>query len=182
MNVHKMRRAAQALTEDECVEVLRRGTAGVLALAGGPDEWPYAVPLSYAYRDGAVTFHGAMEGHKHELIAANPNASFCVIDADEVVPADYTTRYHGRGIQRRPPRGVPRGDFPLGWQDPRPAPARGAHDRQGVRRPDARAPCRRPLPRRGRGLGAAGVYWIEASGERPRHLTIQGDVFLDLVR
>lgn len=93
MNVHKMRRAAQALTEDECVDVLRRGTAGVLALAGGPDEWPYAVPMSYAYRDGVVTFHGAMEGHKHELIAANSNASFCVIDADEVVPADYTTRY-----------------------------------------------------------------------------------------
>ena len=93
MNVHKMRRAAQALTEDECVEVLLRGTGGVLALAGGPDEWPYAVPLSYAYRDGVITFHGAMEGHKHELIAANPNASFCVIDADEVVPADYTTRY-----------------------------------------------------------------------------------------
>ena len=38
MNVHKMRRAAQALTEDECVEVLFRGTGGVLALAGGPDE------------------------------------------------------------------------------------------------------------------------------------------------
>ena len=93
MNVHKMRRAAQALTEDECVEVLLRGTGGVLALAGGPDEWPYAVPMSYAYRDGIVTFHGAMEGHKHELIAANSNASFCVIDADEVVPADYTTRY-----------------------------------------------------------------------------------------
>ena len=74
MNVHKMRRAAQALTEDECVDVLRRGTAGVLALAGGPDEWPYAVPMSYAYRDGVVTFHGAMEGHKHELIAANSNA------------------------------------------------------------------------------------------------------------
>ena len=93
MNVHKMRRAAQALTEDECIEVLRRGTSGVLALTGAGEEWPYAVPLSYAYRDGVVTFHGAMVGHKHELIEKDPRASFCVIDADDVVPADYTTRF-----------------------------------------------------------------------------------------
>ena len=92
MNVHKMRRAAQALTEDECLEVLARGTSGVLALAGAGEEWPYAVPLSYAYRDGVVTFHGGMGGHKHELLAADSRASFCVIDADDVVPADYTTR------------------------------------------------------------------------------------------
>lgn len=93
MNVHKMRRAAQALTEDECIEVLLRGTSGVLALAGAGEEWPYAVPLSYAYRDGVVTFHGAMEGHKHELIEKDRRASFCVIDSDDVVPADYTTRF-----------------------------------------------------------------------------------------
>lgn len=72
MNVHKMRRAAQALTEDECVEVLLRGTGGVLALAGGPDEWPYAVPLSYAYRDGVITFHGAMEGHNTSSLRPTP--------------------------------------------------------------------------------------------------------------
>ena len=93
MNVHEMRRSKQALTREECEEVLRRGTSGVLALAGQDEEWPYAVPLSYAYRDGVVTFHGATVGHKHELLAADPRASFCVIDADDVVPEEYTTRF-----------------------------------------------------------------------------------------
>ena len=90
---HRMRRAKQALTREECEEVLARGTSGVLALAGLDAEPPYAVPLSYAYRDGVVTFHGAREGHKHDLIAADPRASFCVIDADDVVPEEYTTRF-----------------------------------------------------------------------------------------
>lgn len=93
MNVHKMRRSKQALTREECEEVLRRGTGGVLALSGTGEEWPYAVPLSYAYRDGVVTFHGGRVGHKHDLIAMDARASFCVIDSDDVVPEDYTTRY-----------------------------------------------------------------------------------------
>ena len=93
MNVHEMRRPKQALTRQECEEVLCRGTSGVLALAGQGEEWPYAVPLSYAYRDGVITFHGAMAGHKHDLLAADPRASFCVIDADDVVPQEYTTRF-----------------------------------------------------------------------------------------
>ena len=87
-----MRRKNQALSEEECVAVLRRGTSGVLA-AAGEDDYPYAVPLSYVYCDSKLYFHCAKEGHKLEAITRNPKVSFCVIDQDQVVPEKYTTYF-----------------------------------------------------------------------------------------
>ena len=47
----EMRRKGQQLSAEECIEILNRGTSGVLALEGD-DGYPYAVPLSYVYEDG----------------------------------------------------------------------------------------------------------------------------------
>lgn len=88
----EMRRSKQALSAEECVEVLKRGTAGVLAVSGD-DDYPYAVPLSYVYHDSKLYFHCAKSGHKLDAIERNDKASFCVIDQDEVVPEEFTTRF-----------------------------------------------------------------------------------------
>ena len=48
-----MRRRKQELPVGEAVAILRRGTSGVLALAGD-GSYPYAVPMSYAY-DGEAS-------------------------------------------------------------------------------------------------------------------------------
>jgi len=88
----KMRRFNQQLTPEECLEVLNRGTSGVLAVAGD-DGYPYAVPLSYAYHDGCLWFHGALTGHKIDAIEHCDKVSFCVIDRDDVVPEKLTTVY-----------------------------------------------------------------------------------------
>ena len=89
---HKMRRTVQQLTYEEAEAVLLRGSAGVLALTGDK-EFPYAVPLSYVYDGAHIYFHSATEGHKIDAIQRNPNASFAVIDQDEVIPEKYTTAY-----------------------------------------------------------------------------------------
>ena len=86
----KMRRFKQALDQETCIEILNRGTHGVLALHGD-DGYPYAVPLSYHYEDGAIFFHCAKTGHKIDAIERDPKASFCVVDQDLVVPEKYTT-------------------------------------------------------------------------------------------
>ena len=99
--VTPMRRKKQELSREACVEMLRRGTSGVLALAGGTgsDGFPYAVPLSYTYAEGAggadarLIFHGANAGLKLDLIAADSRASFAVIDRDHVVPEEFTTYF-----------------------------------------------------------------------------------------
>ena len=88
----ELRRKKQALTPEECQAVLERGTHGVLALAGD-DGYPYAVPLSYDWREGKLFFHCAKAGHKLDAIARCPKASFCVVDQDQVVPQEYTTYF-----------------------------------------------------------------------------------------
>ena len=115
--MHKMRRSAQQLSPEETAAIFETGTSGVLALIDA-DGLPYAVPLSYVYIDspfaGASTedsevigeaasanarshpviyFHCALSGHKLEALAAHDRVSFCVIAADDVIAAQYTTAY-----------------------------------------------------------------------------------------
>ena len=87
-----MRRHRQQLSRAECERVLDAGTSGVLALMGDGG-YPYAVPLSYAYADGAIFFHSAVEGHKVDAIRRDSRCSFCVIGQDEVKPAEFTTHF-----------------------------------------------------------------------------------------
>ncbi len=88
----QMRRKGQELTLEECTTVLERGTSGVLAVLGDGG-YPYAVPLSYAYEDGRLWFHCALDGHKLDAIRREEKASFCIIDQDQVVPEEYTTYF-----------------------------------------------------------------------------------------
>jgi hypothetical protein len=87
-----MRRKNQALSNAETIGMLRTCTSGVLAVSGD-DNYPYAVPLSYAYKDGKLYFHAAKAGHKIDAIGRNNKVSFCVIGSDEVVAGKFTTHY-----------------------------------------------------------------------------------------
>ena len=88
----EMRRKNQQLPLKDCHRILQTATSGVLATAGD-DDYPYAVPLSFAYADGRLYFHVAKSGHKLDALRRNPKASFCVIEQDKVVPAEYTTYF-----------------------------------------------------------------------------------------
>jgi nitroimidazol reductase NimA-like FMN-containing flavoprotein (pyridoxamine 5'-phosphate oxidase superfamily) len=85
-----MRRKRQQLSEEESVAILKKATAGTLALLGDND-YPYAVPLSYVYQEGRIYFHSALAGHKVDAIRKCDKASFCVIEKDDVQPKKYTT-------------------------------------------------------------------------------------------
>ena len=87
-----MRRKGQLLSEAETIAMLQSCTSGVLAVHGD-DDYPYAVPLSFAYEDGKLFFHSAKAGHKIDAIERNEKASFCVIGADNVVQSLFTTHY-----------------------------------------------------------------------------------------
>lgn len=88
----EMRRKKQILPLDDCITILHRNTAGVLAVSGD-DDYPYAVPLSYVYHEDKLYFHCAKSGHKLDGIARNEKVSFCVVDQDAVVPEEYTTYF-----------------------------------------------------------------------------------------
>lgn len=88
----EMRRKRQAISLEESVAVLMRGTSGVLAVLGD-NGYPYAVPISYAYYGTHIYFHCAKAGHKLDAIKQNHKVSFCVIDKDEVIPDEYTSYF-----------------------------------------------------------------------------------------
>ena len=86
----EMRRKRQQLSEEDSISILRKSTAGTLALLGDND-YPYAVPISYVYADGRLYFHSALSGHKVDAIKNHDKTSFCVIAQDDVQPEKYTT-------------------------------------------------------------------------------------------
>ncbi len=79
MIFREMRRKKQELPQQEVLDILHRGTSGVLALLGDND-YPYAVPISYVYDNGKIYFHSAKSGHKIDAVQRTAKASFCVID------------------------------------------------------------------------------------------------------
>ena len=87
-----IRRHHQQLSQEESIRILTESTSGTLALLGDND-YPYAVPLSYVYADGAIFFHSALEGHKIDAIRKHEKASFCVIAQDAVHGKEYTTYF-----------------------------------------------------------------------------------------
>ena len=87
-----MRRHRQQLSQEESISIFERATSGTLALLGD-DDYPYAVPISFVYREGCLYFHSAVEGHKIDAIQRHDKASFCVIDQDNVQGEKYTTYF-----------------------------------------------------------------------------------------
>ncbi len=77
----KMLRIRQQLTDEECIEILKREPRGVLSVLGD-DDYPYGMPLNHFYceRDGRLYFHSGKTGHKIDAIRRHGKASFCVYD------------------------------------------------------------------------------------------------------
>ena len=88
----EMRRKGQVLPKASAEEILIKGQTGVLAVSGDND-YPYALPLNFVYEEDKIYFHCARSGHKLDAIRRNGKVSFCVIDADQVVPEEFATDY-----------------------------------------------------------------------------------------
>lgn len=87
-----MRRYRQALSRERCIEVLERGTSGVLSLIDSSG-LPYGVPLNYVLRAGTIYFHSIGVGRKIDAIALHNRASFTVIDQDQIDSGRYTSLF-----------------------------------------------------------------------------------------
>ena len=91
----KMRRSAQALSVEECEDILGTAKRGTLAVIGYRD-YPYSFPINYLYDDGRLFFHCAREGHKLDAIRYCDKACFTVIDEPVKEPGDWW--YHVRSV------------------------------------------------------------------------------------
>ena len=88
----EMRRSKQRLSMEDTIDVMNRCTNGIMACTGD-DDYPYAVPLSYAYLNNKIYFHAGREGHKIDAIMKNPKVSFAVVDKDTIVSKEYTSYF-----------------------------------------------------------------------------------------
>jgi len=81
-----MRKATKEITDRAELEgILAR--AEVLFLALHDEPAPYVIPLNFAFADGALWFHGALEGTKLDLIRRDPRVGFSTVIEARVVPA-----------------------------------------------------------------------------------------------
>lgn len=77
----EMLRKKQAISEEDCITVLKTQKRGVLAVLGDED-YPYALPINHYYNDedGHIYFHGAKFGHRVDAVKRHDKVSFCVYD------------------------------------------------------------------------------------------------------
>ncbi|MBO4236022.1 MAG: pyridoxamine 5'-phosphate oxidase family protein [Firmicutes bacterium] len=76
-----IRRFKQALSEEECIEILKNEVRGVLSVIGD-DDYPYGMPINHWYNpdDGKIYFHAGPGGHREDAIKSNNKVSFCIYD------------------------------------------------------------------------------------------------------
>ncbi|WP_028505757.1 pyridoxamine 5'-phosphate oxidase family protein [Ruminococcus sp. FC2018] len=86
----EMRRQKQAISRQECIDLLKRETRGVLAMAGD-DGYPYCVPINHYYSqdDGKIYFHGGKTGHRVDAVKACDKVCFTVYDKGSVKDGDW---------------------------------------------------------------------------------------------
>lgn len=88
----EMRRKDRMIETEECHEILKKAEFGTLATIG-EDGYPYSIPLSYCFVDGALYFHCAGTGKKLNDIKFNSKVSFSVVGDTNIIPEKFTTKF-----------------------------------------------------------------------------------------
>lgn len=74
-------RKNKMLSEEECIEILKTETRGVLSVIGD-DSYPYGMPMNHWYHeeDGKIYFHCGKVGHRLDALKKHDKVSFCTYD------------------------------------------------------------------------------------------------------
>lgn len=94
-----MRRKDREIFDTEIEKILLKGKYGILATVS-PDGTPYAVPISYAWKDGLIHLHcAANTGKKLENIAHCSDVCFVIVGDTQVQPEKFSTLYESVIVQ-----------------------------------------------------------------------------------
>ena len=79
--MREVARKKQALTREECIEILKNEPRGVLSVLGD-DDYPYGMPIDHWYceEDGKIYFHTGKKGHRTDALKKHDKVSYCVYD------------------------------------------------------------------------------------------------------
>lgn len=87
----EVRRKDRVLPTEKIEKLLMEGEYGVLSTIG--EEYPYGVPISYAYDGSSIYIHCATVGTKLNNLFENTKVSFCIVGKTQVLSEDFTTNY-----------------------------------------------------------------------------------------
>ena len=77
----ELARKNKKISMEECIEVLKSETRGVVSVLGD-DDYPYGMPMNHFYNeeDGKIYFHCGKYGHRLDALKKHDKVSFCVFD------------------------------------------------------------------------------------------------------
>ena len=80
----ELQRKNKQISMEECIELLKKETRGVLSVLGDGD-YPYGMPMNHWYNeeDGKIYFHCGKAGHRIEALKKHNKVSFCTYDEGE---------------------------------------------------------------------------------------------------
>ncbi|AIF53036.1 pyridoxamine 5'-phosphate oxidase family protein [Pelosinus sp. UFO1] len=88
----EMRRKDRAMVEEETKMLLETAQVGILSTVS-TDNTPYGVPMNFVYTNEVIYLHCALEGQRLDNIVNNDSICFTVVDAVELMPAAFATKY-----------------------------------------------------------------------------------------
>ena len=77
----ELQRKNKQISMEECIELLKKETRGVLSVLGD-DDYPYGMPMNHWYNeeDGKIYFHCGKSGHRLDALRKCNKVSFCTYD------------------------------------------------------------------------------------------------------
>ena len=88
----EIRRKDRLASVETGIELLNKTVSGVLSVIGD-DDYPYGVPVNFAYKDNCIYIHCFLDGHKIDAIRKNPKVCFTATAGEEVMRDQISTNY-----------------------------------------------------------------------------------------
>lgn len=88
----EIRRKDRLASTEMGIDLLNRCEYGILSVLGD-DDYPYGVPVNFAYKDNCIYVHGFLDGHKIDAIKKHPKVCFTAVEGAEVMKDQISTNY-----------------------------------------------------------------------------------------
>jgi len=88
----EIRRKDRLVSNEAGVELLKKSDYGVLSVLGD-DDYPYGVPVNFAYKDNFIYIHCFLDGHKVDAIKKHPKVCMTVVGDSVVLKDQIATNY-----------------------------------------------------------------------------------------
>lgn len=89
----ELTRKNKQLSNEQCIELLKNETRGVLSVIGDND-YPYGMPMNHFYNDGdgKIYFHCGKSGHRLDSLKKHNKVSFCTYNNGYRQDGDWALR------------------------------------------------------------------------------------------